>query len=152
MFKSIKKEVTDLGEDPVVVFEKAQAISAAEFHCLLKQMPEELRNLRIVYTEKQFNVKPLSIPIEAIRNAARMHSDGKMLSRFGLLLQCVANGDVSSPFEEPITSLPFQSSIYEIALCAVAVCICTCRTSLRLNLAVTLTLAELCYFTKLPGA
>jgi len=120
-------------KDAAAVFKKLQAISAAEFRDLRRQMPEELRRLGIVYTQKQFEVKPLSIPIEAIQKVVKSQSPHTRLSKFGKLLKQVDNGTTPSPFEEPKQDedSPLNLFTYTCALYAISVCVCICKTSLR---------------------
>jgi len=109
-------------EQDATCISELSALSVEQFQAKRNEMPSSLRHAGIVFTEQLFNIKPLQIPLEAIKLVLDSHPSQQDASLFMKMLQHVISDSKMCTFVSEQDEFALPKQIFFIALHGVAVC------------------------------
>ena len=107
--------------DSACIFDQV-AMSTDKFQQKLREMPTLLQEAGIVFTEQLFDIKPLLIPLEAVKSAIACQPPKHCPSVFMNTLQKVANDPKLCAIVSNEKQFALPKEVFQQALAGVGVC------------------------------
>jgi len=92
-----------------------------EFQDKLRVMPNELRTAGIVFTERLLDIKPLEIPLQAVKHVLTLQQHSRHSVFMNMLAEVVQDPPCCNVVSEQ-GEFAFPDFLFAQALCGVAVC------------------------------